>query len=112
MFRINKTAGQSHTCISRFSIVLLGAVLIGMSAGRGLEAGLADMCSLIGLLSVACYLSLELAAQSRDRERAYALQRLAEDRLASQKQWQRLERYCRLSRPSRLVPMSDFGLTA
>lgn len=119
MCQINNTAGQPRSAksvISRFTIILLGAMLIGMSVGRGLEAELAEMCSFIGLLSMACYLSLELASLAHCRQRAFALQRLAEDRLACQKQWQRLERFCRISRPARaarMVPvMTDLGLTA
>lgn len=85
----------SNVCISRFTIVLLGAVLIGMATGRQFEPEMADLCGYVGLLSIACWLSLELVARGRQRQRASTLQRSAEFRLSGQKQWQRLWRLCR-----------------
>jgi hypothetical protein len=111
MNQIRQTEMQlpaASASISRFTIVLLGAVLIGMGAGRQLGDQVAELCSLIGLFSVACYLSLEAAARSRRRHRAITLQRSAEYRLTGQKQWHRLMRFCRATTPSRrelAIPM-------
>lgn len=103
MHQTSQTGHQTQVAnraISRFTIILLGAVLIGMGMGRGLAGELADMCGMIGLVSVACYVSLEFVAWNRDRQRANALQHAAEVRLAEQKQRQRLERFCRVPEPS------------
>lgn len=67
--------------ISRFTIVLLGAVLIGMGVGQQLHADLADLCGIIGLLGVASYVALDHVARNRDLEHATALQQAAESRL-------------------------------
>jgi hypothetical protein len=66
-----------------------------MATGRQLGAELADLCGFIGLLGIACYLSLELVARSHQRQRAALLQQSAEVRLCGQKQWHRLWRLCR-----------------
>lgn len=71
----------ANEVISRFAIVLFGAVLIGMGAGQQLRGDLADLCGMVGLLSLACYAALELVARNRDREHAAALQHAAEARL-------------------------------
>ena len=99
-FQTENQIQLANRAISRFTIILLGAVLMGMGMGRGLAGELADMCGMIGLVSVACYVSLEFVAWNRDRQRAYALQHAAEVRLSQQKQRQRLERFCRGPEPS------------
>lgn len=111
MFRRNHTwTCKADSCISRFTIALLGAVLFGMGAGQQVGAHVAELCSLTGVLSVACYLSLEAAAHSRHRQQAIALRCFAEDRLSGQKQWYRLMRFCRVAPHARRVaPMLTAG---
>lgn len=97
---------DTNACVSRFTIILLGAVLTGMGFGRELSGEFAYLCSMIGLLSVACYLALELVDWNREVRRITALQHAAEIRLSQQKQHQRLAQLCRLE-PSKHYRAAD-----
>jgi hypothetical protein len=102
---------KQRAAISRFTIILIGAVLTGMGLGRELTGELSYLCSMAGLFSVACYLALELVHWNGEARRAIALQHAAEVRLSQQKQQQRLARFC-LREPSKPFRTADRRLNA
>ncbi|MFM9964612.1 MAG: hypothetical protein ACKV2Q_25695 [Planctomycetaceae bacterium] len=66
----------------RFGSVLLGCVLLAMSAGATLTPQIAKLCYLFGLNGIAFYFCLELAADYRTKHWMDANSRFAEQRLA------------------------------
>ena len=74
--------GRSDDCvISRFTVVILSCVLIGMGVGTSLPTKVATLCGLAGLFGLACYASLTLVAHSRWQVWSSTLQESAERRL-------------------------------
>lgn len=82
MIQNSQSLASSRPLVSRFTILLLAAVLICLDWGRSLPAELTDYFSLVGLAGMAMYISLEFVAISRASRQAQTLRCAAEVRLA------------------------------
>jgi hypothetical protein len=68
--------------VSRSTIVILSAVLIGMGAGGAVGTDIAAFCGYAGLLGLASFCALHLVAELRSTERNDHLSTLAASRLS------------------------------
>ena len=66
----------------RFGNVLLACVLLSFSGGNSLTPQMAQVCYLFGLLGLACYFSLELVSDQRERRSSHVSSHTAEVRLS------------------------------
>jgi hypothetical protein len=68
--------------VSRSTIVILSAVLIGMGAGGAVGTDIASLCGYAGLLGLASFCALHLVAEWRSTERNDQLSSAAASRLS------------------------------
>jgi hypothetical protein len=77
------TCNEQGQLLSRSSIVILSAVLVGMGIGNSLHGEVATLCGFAGLIGVAAFFSLHLVAHRRHSDKINTAVERVNERLAS-----------------------------